>query len=56
MTTTEPELKPEKASLASSTPVTKRMAMAARNTRSARSFVVSMTVNIVSTVTMVIQA
>ena len=49
-------LKPEKASLASNTPVTKRMPMAPKNTRSARSFVNSSTVNIVSTVTMVIQA
>ena len=56
MTTTEPELKPEKASLASSTPVTNRMPMAPRNTRSARSFVSSKMVNIVSTVTMVIHA
>ena len=56
MTTTDPELKPEKASFASSTPVTNRMPTAPMNTRSARNFVKSRMVNIVSTVAMVIHA
>ena len=56
MTTTLVLLKPEKASLASSTPVTYKTAIAPRNTRSVRSLVSSNTVNIVSTVTMVIHA
>ena len=54
--TTDVELNPEKASLASSTLVTKRMAMAPRNTKSARSLVSNRVVNIVSTVAMVIHA
>ena len=56
MITTDVELKPEKASLALSTPVTKRIEMAPRKTRSARSLVNNNTVNIVSTVAMVIHA
>ena len=56
MTMTLVLLKPEKASLASSTPVTKRMAMAPRNTRSVRNLVNNNTVNIVNTVRIVIHA
>jgi hypothetical protein len=53
---TEVLLKPENASLASSTPVTYRMPIAERNTKSALSFVNNIVVNMPSTVTMVIQA
>ena len=56
MITTDVELKPEKASLAVSTPVTKRMAIAPRNTKSARILVSNSTVNIASTVMIVIHA
>ena len=56
MMTTEVLLNPEKASLASRTPVTNRMEIAPKKTRSARSLVNSSTVNIDSTVTIVIQA
>ena len=56
MTTTDVELKPEKASLASSTPVTNRTPIAPRNTRSERNFVNSRILNMPNTVTMVIQA
>ena len=54
--TTDVELKPENASLALSTPVTKRIEMAPRNTRSERILVNNRMVNIVSTVAMVIHA
>jgi hypothetical protein len=56
MMTTEVLLNPENASLASRTPVTNRMEMAPRNTKSARIFVNNKTVNIDSTVMMVIHA
>ena len=53
---TDELLKPEKASFASSTPVTYRTPMAPKNTISARNFVNNSTVNIENTVTIVIQA
>ena len=56
MTTTDVELNPENASLASSTPVTYSTPIAARNTTSARNFVRSIVENMPSTVMMVIQA
>ena len=56
MTTTDVELKPEKASLASSTPVTYRTPIAPRNTKSERSLVNIRMLNMPNTVTMVIQA
>ena len=56
ITITDVLLKPEKASLASSTPVTNRIAIAPRKTKSERNFVNSSTVNIVSTVAIVIHA
>ena len=56
MTTTDVELKPEHASLASSTPATSSSPMDARKTTSARSFVSRSVVNKPDTVAMVIQA
>ena len=53
---TDELLKPEKASFASSTPVTYRTPMAPKNTISARNFVNNSTVNIENTVMIVIQA
>ena len=56
MTTTEELLKPDSASLVSSTPVTSKMAIAPRKADSAGTFVKMRTANIPSTVTIVIQA
>ena len=50
------ELKPDNASLTSSTPVTNRTPMTQRNTKSERSLVNSRIPNVTSSVTMVIQA
>ena len=55
-TATVVELKPDSASLASSTPVKNKTPMTQRNTKSERNLVNSRTPNVASTVTMVIQA
>ena len=55
-TTVEEELNPLKASFSSTTPLTSRIPMAAKNTTSALSFVKISTENMASTVTIVIHA